>query len=123
MKQLTKKILKFANISANCGPIGAIFGMTCFFMKHYPHTEFHANRIRIRHSCHTKSKSRIFAMVTAKVVVRFCPFTIPVYSSSVQTFWLLFHKNWYTFCSNMNETLSIERSPDDIWPNFFFINW
>ena len=65
--------------------------MSCFFIRRYTHTEFHENRPKIRHSCHTKS--RIFAMLTAESVVRFCPFTIPAYSSSKRTFWFLFHQN------------------------------
>ena len=81
----TKRISK---IFANGGPIGLIFGTSCFLVKHYRHTEFHSNRSRTRHSCHTKHKSydQSSAMVTAEVVVRFCPFTIPAYSSSIPGF-------------------------------------
>ena len=91
-KLRTKRISK---ILANGGLIGMIFGTSCFLVKPYRHTEFHSNRSRTRHSCHTKhiNYDQSLAMVTVEVVVRFWSFTIPAYSPSKQTFWFLFHQN------------------------------
>ena len=57
---------RISKIFANGGPIGLIYGTRGFLVKHYQRTEFHSNRSRTRHSCHTKhiSYDQSFAMVT-----------------------------------------------------------
>ena len=65
------------------GPIGPTFRILRFLPIFYVQTKFHQNRLKIRHSCHTISRSH--PNERPEGADRFCPFSIPTLLFKNQT--------------------------------------